>query len=87
MPFFWASGSLQATRENRYIYNKRVICILEVPFIALRKEQRLHEGSTVGAGVRDDSVSRHRGGKVHQSLKDNDACQIGLVQKASIPIG
>ena len=44
---FWAYGSLQATTEDRYVYNEKMTSLLEVSSASLRKKHRLHEGSTV----------------------------------------
>lgn len=44
---FWAYGSLQATSEDRYVYNEKMTSVLEVSSASLRKKHRLHEGSAV----------------------------------------
>lgn len=43
---FWAYGSLQATSEDRYVYNEK-ISLLEVSSASLRRKHRLHEGGAV----------------------------------------
>lgn len=44
---FWAYGSLQATSEDRYVYNEKMTSLLEVSSASLRRKQRLHEGGAV----------------------------------------
>lgn len=44
---FWAYGSLQASSEDRYVYNEKMTSLLEVSCASLRKKHRLHEDSAV----------------------------------------
>lgn len=47
MNVLYLASGLKSTNEDRYIYNEKMMSVLEVLFTSLRKGERLCEGSTV----------------------------------------